>query len=783
MASGIGDRITQWGEQRVAAWKDRLAGWAVDIAVRGVRKSMEDLEPEAAEIAHDVIGQIRKVPGLPPELKTLLDEMANPKHPIPLLLLLPLLIATITSLGGIVFKGFLEPFRQQAEKTTPFHIPDLGVALDMRLRGKMEDTEFYDIISRAGWSAEWADRFLDLKHPVLPSDLALRAWLRDKPKYQKYVDNLPKLGLTSSDIELLTELEYRIPGVQDIIRYVVKEAYSPEIYREFGQDQEYPAIAEADAEKAGIRPDQLMKEWIAHWELPGITQGYEMLHRGIITQDQLRKLQKARDIMPFWRDGLEAIAWNIPNRIELRLMARYGLVDKAYLVDALGKGGLAEEYRDTVADMNLVLGIRTDLQTRYGKGWITADDVAAELASSGMSQPIQERVYQYIVVNESANRTVKQKDLTLAQIVKGIKKGKIDRAQGIDLVMDVGYDGTEARLILDIEAPADETDAAVKARELTKADILAGLKTRTITLSTARAKLVSSRYVPADADYILKVYQASIKPPTAEKAKELTRSDIEKAVKLGLIPAKQAYTMLLAIGYTPAAADFILKLRAEADTPETQTRLAELTRADILGGLKTGILTEDQAVELLLAMPYSPEDAAYIVNLYQASIKVPEPSPPKQYTRADVISAVKQGLVTPEQGFQLLLDIGYTEDSAAFILSVQATSSPFSPYDYGEFKQLTGLVRQARGIAAEDLPAGAQELQLAKARAVAEGRNPVLEQLRIQIDTVRRRRRAGALTRDQELAELQKLSVPAEYIAALVANDDARLETSRRKTA
>jgi len=775
----IADQFQGWIEHLSQAWQSRLAGWAVGVGSKAIERLLDDIEPQLVAQTAPIVAQILENPAVSPELKALLEASLKPKSFAWVPWLVGIIVPMIVGVVSQVMRGSLEGVRQEAEKLTPLHVPDLGVVLDMRLKQKMESDEFYDLVARSGWSAAWADRFLDLKHPTLPSDLALSAWLRDPLKYKWAVDNLPKLGLTARDIELLTELAWRVPGVQDIIRYVVKEAYSPEIYKEFGQDQEYPSIAEADAARTGVRPDQLLKEWISHWDLPGVSQGYEMLHRGEIEPEQLAKLLKARDIMPFWRDKLTAISWGLPGRIEVRMMAQYGLVDKAYIVDILKKDGLAEEYRDGVADMNLVRGIRSDIQTRYTKGWISAQEVRSELAASGLSPQIADRLYQWIVKNAAGDRTVAQKNLTLAQIIKGVKKDKITRPQAVDLIMDLGYDGDEARLILDIEISEDDTDAVVRDRELSKSDILGGLKSGVLTEAQALARLRLLRYTEADAAYILKVYKASIRPATPEAVRDVTRADIERAVKLGLITPEEAYAMLLDLKFTPEAARFILDLRAEVDTEAAAARRAELARADIIGGLRTGVLSESEALKRLAALGYTQADAAYIVNVYLASIAAPAPAPPKAITRGDIITAVKQGLITPAQGYNLLLDIGYAEDAATFILSLVPEASPFSPLDYGEYKQLTASLRRAQGRPLEPLPPAAQELALDRARAIAEGKNPMLEQLRIQIDTIRRRRRKGLITRDQELAELKALNVPLEYISALVENDDARLETGR----
>lgn len=772
---GLGDTLRLWIDARAAEWKGRLAGWAIDKTVEGVETVSKSVEPQMLALIKGELDKLRSTEGLPPEVKTMLDGISEPKGLAVLAGMGAFFLGLMINLSTGLSKQMLQPVMQNLAKLSPFNLPGLSEVLDLKLRRGMSDAEYADLVGKTGWSLAWANRFMDLKHPTLPSDLALSASLRDPVKYKWAVDNLPRLGLTPADIELLTEMQWRVPGVQDIIRYVVKEAYDPATVAEFGQAQEYPQLAEADAAKTGVRPDQLLKEWISHWELPGVSQGYEMMHRGEITPEQLARLLKSRDVMPFWRDKLTAISWALPGRIELRMMALYGLIGRKELEEALTKDGLAKEFVTPVANMNLVRGIKSDIQTRYANGWIGPEGVLAELNAALEDPVMADKVYKTIVKNASSARTATQKNLTLAQIEKGVKKGKLTRPEAITLITDIGYDLQEATFLLEVDCPPDDDDAAKKKRELTKADILDGLKSKVLSRSQAISRLVTARYMAADAEYIVKVYEASIKAPTPEKVKEATRSDIENSVKLGLITVDQAYAMLLDLKYTPEAAAFIKSIVVAKDTAANAQRRLELARADIIGGLKSGVITETQALTNLAALGYTDADAAYIVNVYQASIMVPTPAPPKEVSKADIIAAVKRGLITPEEGFTLLIAIGYSDEAATFILTLVPESSPFSPLNYDEFKALTGSWRRSQGLTDEVLPPAAQELRLAQAQAVAEGREPVLETLRIQIDTIRRQRRSGAITREAEIAALTQLQVPADYLAAIVANDDARI--------
>jgi hypothetical protein len=61
-----------------------------------------------------------------------------------------------------------------------------------------------------------------------------------------------------------------------------------------------------------------------------------MLHRGIISRDDLFMLLRALDIMPFWRDKLINMAYTLFTRIDIRRMYNIGVmnegdVKRAYL--------------------------------------------------------------------------------------------------------------------------------------------------------------------------------------------------------------------------------------------------------------------------------------------------------------------------------------------------------------------------------------------------------------------------------------------------------------------
>ncbi|GAH07016.1 unnamed protein product, partial [marine sediment metagenome] len=73
--------------------------------------------------------------------------------------------------------------------------------------------------------------------------------------------------------------------------------------------EDYPKPLETWAAKKGLSKEWSQRYWAAHWSLPSASQGFEMLHRGIINQSDLNMLLRALDVMPFWREKLTGIAY------------------------------------------------------------------------------------------------------------------------------------------------------------------------------------------------------------------------------------------------------------------------------------------------------------------------------------------------------------------------------------------------------------------------------------------------------------------------------------------
>ena len=271
----------------------------------------------------------------------------------------------------------------------------------------------------------------------------------------RYLDACIAPALTSSIVPRLNQgynAQYQTfwPPVPDWVRYARRDIFSDDVVEFYDYMGNYPEEQEGDVAKAGLNPEFWKYEWMAHWRDIEWSIANLLLHRGKITPEQHGMILRTANYPPGILKWMTECSWDLPNRIETRMMARYGLVDKEWLVGHLERIGLHEDYRSIAADFMLAMGIRMDVSARYSKGWIKKEEVKTEIDATGLSPEIADRLYMWIVKNVGPEQVEETRSLTKTEIYKGIKAGTISPEQGVELLMDMNYDRETAEYLVEV---------------------------------------------------------------------------------------------------------------------------------------------------------------------------------------------------------------------------------------------------------------------------------------------------------------------------------------------
>jgi len=331
--------------------------------------------------------------------------------------------ADLVNLLGIVFAipavgvAASRKIGQGANTAWPNNILDPADLCIQRNQDLYKEKEFVEEMRLHGFDADRASRLFRniLRTPNVSEAISL--WRRGKINIEERDKLIRRLGFDACEIGNLEYVSRPIPGVQDIIRFAVREVYDTDARSTLKLDEgfeDFVSNAEADLSAIGMDREPLGKAWASHWVLPSPQQAFEMLHRGVIDDPTLDKLLRYADYMPGTVDWMKQIAYRPRTRVDLRRMYRYGIIPES----DLGKGYEALGYNASDAE---------DMVKLAGVLALNPDD-RAEL--------------------EIFERGQKERDLTKSDILGAYKDGLLDRGDASELLGGLGYDPYEVNLYL-----------------------------------------------------------------------------------------------------------------------------------------------------------------------------------------------------------------------------------------------------------------------------------------------------------------------------------------------
>jgi hypothetical protein len=255
--------------------------------------------------------------------------------------------------------------------------------------------------------------------------------------------------------ELNAMFQNAIPGMSDLIRFMVREVFREDVVKLYRMDEDYPPQIEEHAARHGFSPYWCKAYWRAHWELPSLQQGYTMFHRGVIDRSTLETLMRTLDIMPFWRDKLIAISYELIPRLDLRYAWAWGAIDDRGLEKLIRKHGYAPEdvpvevqvvkYRALQAEIS---DLERLVERRFKKGFIGVEQAKSELMALGWrGLRLEMRIQYYNLLAETEWKEALldlyedyyAKDLLTDEELEEQAKAIIVRPEILDLYLQKAY--------------------------------------------------------------------------------------------------------------------------------------------------------------------------------------------------------------------------------------------------------------------------------------------------------------------------------------------------------
>lgn len=308
--------------------------------------------------------------------------------------------------------------------------------------GFMDENQFYSRMKEIGYNNRNSEDYENLKFNTMTENQVRIAYQRGILSENDLETQKKRLGYTDYNWQIAKKLWEYYPTPPDVVAFANRDVFEPDVINEFGLNQELSEDYLKLAQQIGLSEDFAKMYWYAHWYLPSLTQGYEMLHRGVIDETQLNKLFKAQDIVPFWREKLMEISYTPLVRVDVRRIHKMGIITDADLIQSYKNTGYNQKDAEIMAQWTKVYnGMGGD------EGYIDT------------------------------------KNLTRSLIVKAYTSGLFEREIAIQRLIDIGHSTEDAEVILDLSSlddylnsiPSLQKDNAERIQKMVEYGVINGL--------------------------------------------------------------------------------------------------------------------------------------------------------------------------------------------------------------------------------------------------------------------------------------------------------------------
>lgn len=248
--------------------------------------------------------------------------------------------------------------------------------------------------------------------------------------------------------------------------------------------------------------------------------------------------------------------------------------------------------------------------------------------------------------------------LTLAMVQNLIRIGILDKDEATATVVKLGYTKEDAALIIQIMLT--RVYAEPEERVLTDSHITSLYSYNLVSEADILAHFKAENYSDVDARLLTQLAVITKNLP-----------DLTDMYSKGWINQKQLFEGVKALG-----------IPMEVVEPSEFPKLSKLI--EVIG------LPEEKAKRLMLTIVKAEQPARTIAE--------------KDLTKAEIVKGVKVGVISPVEGVSLLQGLGYDENEAWYILAINKVISAGDPEGYWDMRRVVEAAKKARGEKSVDIP-------------------------------------------------------------------------------
>jgi hypothetical protein len=576
---------------------------------------------------------------------------------------------------------------------------DPPLVANLYFRNKPLGQQYINDLTELGWRDDRVNAWMEALKPLLAVGDIVTMYHRKLFTEDQARTEITKQGFSITQAVNFIEMGKLIPGVSDLISIAVREGFSPSIIKKFQYDEAYPTEIDEYLEMQGLNKEWGMRYWAAHWNLPSLTQAFEMYHRlrpgrtsPTFTDDDLDLLMRTADIAPYFRPRLKQIAFNPYTRVDLRRMYKAGIIDEAEVQATYQDLGYDAKHAKNLTDFTIAWAEGSDgsvvdnqaslteglLSNMFNKNIIDEATFRSELAKLEYAPTYIEWLVKYTISKRTVDTTPDEyntyQSKMKSQVVAAYTARQITVLEAHQALEAAGYTATAVDYLLQA---ADYDYLQGTRNEIIKliADsYLSKLMDRTQVVQELGKINVSG----AEQTQLLNEWDNAL----FYRNKRLSVSDYTNALQLGIISqdkyveylqgagyADQDITIKLALYQAAATADQANEVALQQKAEQTAAKKVSVT--DLLDAYAKGAISETELYDRLQTAGYTTDDISLLI-----STKYNAPAPTlSKLTVTQIMTALKRGVLTEDDVMSMLTARGYTNGDINIILASQSTGA------------------------------------------------------------------------------------------------------------
>lgn len=596
--------------------------------------------------------------GLEPEMKKMLDGLLKEGTWGSIMsayaFFIPWYLQYSANTYGIISKDSL---RAAMAQYTP-SLPDLGLLVNMYFREPNKRSEVTQYLTWLGYDKQQQDNVLQSIKPIFDLQQLTRLMHREEITQAKFYKGVESMGFTLEEAHQLETLAWFIPPVQDLVRMAVREAFTPEIVTKYGMNEDFPPEFAENALKHGLTEEWSRKYWSSHWELPSLGMGFQMLHRGVITEEDLEVLMRTQDVMPYWRERLTQISYTPYTRVDIRRLYAAGVITESEVFTAYKDIGYDDEKALKMAKF-AILSVapkekdltKSELLDAMKKQIITPEECSAALSELGYNEH-ESKILRLRALYEKKREV---SDLKISGIKKFFLTGVYNRDKAMDSLGKLDLKAAYMSNLLELWT----IEKAKKLKLLSSSELKNMLINNIITSSVWTEEMLKLGYAPAS---IAKLRTLHTGDWGQEKEKDLTKGELLSLLKKKLISEKACKRHLVDLGYDDAEASLLVQ-KALFKLPEAAR---SVSLANVRKMYKLEIYSREKARTEMEERNLSPASITSLFSMWDSERKVPT----QLLSKDDLKSLLKANIITRATFTSEMSKLGYTETATSLLLTL-----------------------------------------------------------------------------------------------------------------